>query len=149
MKKVLLIALTLMICAACLTSCASIEQEIGKKVSVAAVEAVAAGLEEQGVAYQLADEAELAEIEAEIASQLENGLQGELTAAIVQEYADTETGDWTLYWVYGFSSTADAEAYAQLVTQGYQALIDEGKAIVVMGGYIVSVTASSMVIEQE
>lgn len=149
MKRIFTFALVLLICTACFASCAQVEQKIGEVVSVAAVEAAAEELAKQGVEYEVADEAALAEIEAEIVGALESDLQGKVTAAVAGTYTNAQTGDWTTYWTYGFSSAADAEAYVQVVTKGYQELIDQGKAIVVNGGYIVSVTASSMVIEQE
>jgi predicted small secreted protein len=58
MKKFLTVALLVLVCACCLTSCASVEQEIGKKISVAAVEAVAAELAQNGVEYELVTDEE-------------------------------------------------------------------------------------------
>ncbi len=148
MKKILTVALLVLICACCLTSCARIEQEIGKAVSVAAVDAVAAELDKQGVTYELADEQALAQAQAELIDELDVELQGELTAALVGEYTNSQTGEWVKYWTFGFSATADADAVEELLRSEYETEIEEGKAIVVNGGYIVNVTVSSMVIEQ-
>lgn len=153
MKRILMIALTLMICAACLASCARIEQEIGKTVSVSAVEAVAAELERQGVEYELADAQSLAEIQdalaKELAEEYDIVLQGELTAALEGGYVNSETHDWVKYWTFGFSATADVDAFETLACDEYADEIAQGKALVVNGGYIVNVTVSSVVIEQE
>ncbi len=148
MKKILTVALLVLVCACCLTSCAQIEQEIGKAVSVAAVDAVAAELEKEGVEYVLADEQGLADLTAELNEELEQELVGELTAGLEGRYENSETGAWVDYLVIGFSATADADAVEKALLEVYDALIKEGTAIVVNGGYIVNVTVSSEVIEQ-
>ena len=149
MKKFLTVALLVLVCACCLTSCAKIEQEIGKAVSVAAVDAVAAELDKQGVAYEFVDEQALAEAQADLEDELDAELQGVLTAALMGEYTNPQTGDWVEYWTFGFSASADADAIEELLRSEYKTEIEEGKAIVVNGGYIVNVTVSSVVIEQE
>lgn len=148
MKRFLTLALVVLVCACCLTSCASIEQGIGKSISVAAVDAVAAELEKEGVEYELADEQALEQMQKELTDLLEEPLQGTLTAAVTGETTNEQTGDWVKYRTFGFSSTADADAFAQYATEEYKTEIAENKAIVVNGGYIVNVTVSSMVIEQ-
>ena len=148
MKRILTVALLVLVCVCCLTCCAKIEQEIGKVVSVEAVNAIAAEFDKQGVEYELADEQALTQAQAELEELLEEPLQGTITAAVAGETTDEQTGAWVKYWTFGFSSTADAEAFAQYVTEEYKTEIEENKAIVVNGGYIVNVTVSSMVIEQ-
>ena len=148
MKKLLTIVLIVLVCMCCLTSCAQVEQEIGKKISVAAVEAVAAELDQKGVDYELADEQDLADLTAELKEELELELAGELTAGLEGHYQNPETGSWVDYLVIGFSVTADADAVEQVLLEKYDSLIKEGKAIVVNGGYIINVTVSSVVIEQ-
>ena len=152
MKKILALALVLMIGIACLTSCAQVEQEIGKIVSVAAVEAAAEELSAQGVEYEVFDAAKLAELQDEIAEALaeeyETEMQGELTAALSGEYTNESTGGWVAYNVYGFSAAADADAMEKWACDELADMIAEGKALVVNGGYIVSITVSSTAIEQ-
>ena len=149
MKRILMIALTLMICVCCFASCAKIEHEIGKAVSVAAVDAVAAELEKEGVEFVLADEQALADLTAEWSEYFEEGMAGEFTSGLEGRYDNPETGDWVEYLVLGFSATEDADALEQVLLEKYDAEIKEGKAIVVNGGYIVNLTVSSVVIEQE
>jgi hypothetical protein len=149
MKKILTVALLVLVCACCLTSCAQIEQEIGKAVSVKAVEAVAAELDEQGVTYEFADEQVLADLTAELKDEYDVELQGELTAFLRGEYTNPQTDEWVEYLVIGFSATADADAVEKALLEELKVDIEEGTAIVVNGGYIVNVTVSSVVIEQE
>ena len=149
MKRFLLIALTVLVCACCLTSCASVEQGIGKKVSIAAVDAVAAQFEEEDVTFERADEARLATIETALTEQYGMALQGNVTAALIGEETNALSGEWGKYWVLGFSSATDAEAFLQLATEQLQPEIGENKAVVVGGGYIVSVTVSSLEIPQD
>ena len=148
MKKILTVALLVLVCACCLTSCAQIEQEIGKAVSVKAVEAVAAELDEQGVTYEFEDEQDLADLTADLKDEYDIELQGELTAVLRGEYTNPQTGEWVEYLVIGFSSTADADAVEKALLEELEVEIEEGTAIVVNGGYIVNATLSSVVIEQ-
>lgn len=149
MKRVLTVALLVLVCVICLTSCSKIEQEVGKAVSVAAVEAVADELDKQGVTYEFADEQALAEAEQELAQALEQPLQGDMTAALFGETTNEQTGDWVRYWTFGFSTVADAEACAQYASEQYKTEIEQGKAIVINGGYIVNITVSSIEIQQD
>ena len=148
MKKILTVALLVLVCVCCLTSCAQIEQEIGKAVSVKAVEAVAAELDKQGVTYEFEDEQDLADLTADLKDEYDNELQGELTAVLRGEYTNPQTGEWVEYLVIGFSATADADAVEKALLEELEVEIEEGTAIVVNGGYIVNATLSSAVIEQ-
>ena len=152
MKRILVWTLVLMICAVCFASCAQMEQKIGQTVSVAAVEAVANELSEQGVTCELAGEEQLAQIQEGFAGTLaeEYGIepQGEMTAVLMGEYTNPENDDWVLYWAFGFSSSADADAMEKLANDEYADELAQGKAIVVNGGYMVSITVSSVVIDQ-
>lgn len=146
MKRLLTVALLVLVCACCLTSCAKIEQEIGKKISVTAVESVAQKLTQNGVEYELVtDKARLdnSAFEAEGVA-----LQGDLTAYLEGAYVNSESGVLVEYYTYGFSAAADADAVAQMLLKKYDAQIKENKAIVANGGYIVSLTLSSVAIEQ-
>ena len=151
--RILTLALVLLIGVACFVSCAQMEQKVGKVVSEAAVKAAAEELDKQGIDYQLADQAQLAEMQKELAQILaeEYGIemQGELTAAVSGDYTNSETGEWVFYRTFGFASAADADAMETLANDEYADEIAQGKAKVVNGGYVVGVTVSSMVIEQE
>ena len=149
MKRILTFALLLFICTACFASCAQVEQGIGKKISVQAVDAVATQFEENRVHFERADEVRLAAIEAALTEEFDMALQGNVTAALIGEETNAQTGEWGKYWVLGFSMTTDAEAFSQLASAQLQSEISENKAVVVGGGYIVSITVSSLVIEQE
>ena len=153
MKRIFTFALVLLICTACFASCAQVEQKIGEVVSVTAVDAVAEELDKQGIDYQLADQAQLAEMQETLAQILaeEYGIemQGELTAAVSGDYTNSETGEWVFYRTFGFASAADADAMETLANDTYADEIAQGKAKVVNGGYVIGLTVSSMVIEQE
>ncbi len=148
MKRILTFALLLFICTACFASCAQVEQKIGEVVSVTAVDAVASQLEENDAPFERADEQGLADIQAALTQEYEMTLQGKVTAALIGGEANEQTGEWVKYWVLGFDTTADAESFEQLVNVQLQSEIGESKAVVVGGGYIVSITLSSLVIEQ-
>lgn len=148
MKKFLTVALLVLVCACCLTSCASVEQEIGKKISVAAVEAVAADLAQNGVEYELVtDEEPLDQAALVLEEALGTALLGDLTAYLEGAYINSESGVFE-YYTYGFSAAADADAVEQMLLKKYDEQIKENKVIVVKGGYIVSLTLSSVAIEQ-
>ena len=149
MKRFLSLALLVLVCACCLTSCASVEQEIGKKISVAAVEAVAAELAQNGVEYELVtDEEPLDQAALVVEEALGTALLGDLTAYLEGAYVDSESGVLVKYYTYGFSAAADADAVEQMLLKKYDEQIKENKVIVVNGGYIVSLTLSSVAIEQ-
>ena len=148
MKRILTFAFVLFICIACFASCAQVEQEIGKVISVEAVEAVASQFEDNDTLFERADEQRLAEIQAALTGEYAMVLQGQVTAALMIDETDEQTGEWVKCWVLGFDTAADADAFAQLVNVQLQSEIGESKAVVVSGGYIVSVTLSSSVIEQ-
>ena len=152
MKRITILVLVLMLCAACFASCAQVEQEIGQFVSVAAVEAIAEELEKQDVECTLLGQEELAEMQDTCAQILaeEYGveMQGELTAVLTGEYTNPQTDEWVLYLAFGFSTTADADAIAKFANDEYADKIAQGKAIVAKGGYVVSITVSSVVIDQ-
>ena len=148
MKRIFTFALVLLICTACFASCAQVEQKIGEVVSIAAVDAVASQFEENDVPFERADEQGLADIQAALTQEYEMTLQGKVTAALIGGEDNEQTGEWVKYWVLGFDTTADAEAFEQLASAQLQSEISENKAVIVGGGYIVSITVSSLVIEQ-
>ena len=148
MKRIFTFALVLLICTACLASCAQVEQKIGEVVSVAAVDAVASQFEENDAPFERADEQGLADIRAALTQEYELALQGNVTAALIGGETNEQTGEWVKYWVLGFDTTADAEAFEHLASAQLQSEISENKAVIVGGGYIVSITVSSLVIEQ-
>ena len=148
MKRILTFAFVLLICTACFASCASVEQKIGEVVSVKAVDAVASQFEENDAPFERADEQGLADIQAALTQEYEVALQGNVTAALIISETNEQTGEWVKCWVLGFDTTADAEAFEQLASAQLKSEIDESKAVIVGGGYIVSITVSSLVIEQ-
>ena len=148
MKRIFTFSLVLLICTACFASCAQVEQKIGEVVSVAAVDAVASQFEENDAPFERADEQGLADIRAALTQEYELALQGNVTAALIGGETNEQTGEWVKYWVLGFDTTADAEAFEQLASAQLQSEISENKAVIVGGGYIVSITVSSLVIEQ-
>ena len=143
MKKILTVVLVVLVFACCLTSCARIEQEIGKVVSVAAVEAVASELDAKGVSYTFYDEEELADFREEWQEEFGAEMVGDITSILEGEYFNEETGAWIDYCVFGFSSAEDVKTFEQYAREEFARDIEDGKALVVSGGYIVNVTYSS------
>lgn len=149
MKKVLIIALVLLMSVCCFASCDAIEQEIGKAVSVAAVDAVATELSNQGVEFTHFSEEEIADFLKDWETEFGAPMAGELTSGLTGAYENEETGAWVEYYVYGFSSTEDATKLDEFLREEYAQEISAGTTIVINGGYIVNLTRSSEVIEVE
>ena len=149
MKRVLIVALVLLMSVCCFASCDAIEQKIGETISVAAVDAAAAELEKQGVTYQAWSEEELASFAEDWKKMFDKELTGKFTSGFSGSYQNSETGAWVEYYVYGLSSANDADMLEQYWIEEYASEIEEGRVIVVNGGYIVNVTISSEVIKQD
>ena len=148
MKKILVMAVALVLCMACLTSCDAMMQEIGKSASVAALDAMEQEL--QSVEFDTLerwDEAEIADAQEELLAEgIE--LKGELTGGLYGSYENPETDHWVEQLVLGVSAVEDAETLTQYFQEVFKTELEEGKAEIVNGGWIVSVTISSLVLSE-
>ena len=149
MKKILVMAVALVLCMVCLTSCDAMMQEIGKSASVAALDAMEQEL--QSVEFDTLerwDEELVAQGQADL---LAEGIemQGELTGVLEGYYENPETGHYVRQLVLGVSAVEDAETLTQYFQDEYKTELEEGKAEIVNGGWIVSVTVSSLVLSEE
>lgn len=147
MKKIWIVAIALLLCMGCFVSCASLEQEIGRTASVALLDTVQTELESAG--FDTLDRYDQAEIDAYVAelNQDDVTLQAEVTGVIFGRYDNPETGHWVEQAAIGVCTNADAETLVQYYQAEYATEIAEGRAEVVGGGWVVSVTVSSLVLE--
>lgn len=146
MKKILIVAMTLMLCACCLCSCDAMMQEIGKTASVSMLDAVQTELEGAGFdTLERYSEEEIAEFRQELA---EEGvtLKGEITGVLEGYYENPETGHWVSQIVIGVSATEDAQTLEQFFNEFCAEEVEQGKAEIVSGGWIVNITVSSLVL---
>lgn len=149
MKKILTMALSLLICMGCFASCAAIENKIGDSASVALLDALQSELETvEFDTVERYDDAALAEFTNKLAA---DGvvLQGKITGVVRAYYENPETGDWVLQLGVGASAIEDVDTLVQYYQQEYAAEIEQGKAEVTGAGWMVSVGASSIVLETE
>lgn len=148
MKKILVMVVAMLLCVACFTSCDAMMQEIGKSASVAALDAMEQEL--QSVEFDTLerwDEAKIADAKVELLAEgIE--LKGELTGGLYGSYENPETDHWVEQLVLGVSAIEDAETLTQFFQDQFKTELEEGKAEIVNGGWIVSVTLSSLVLSE-
>ena len=152
MKRFLSVALLVLVCVCCLTCCAKIEQEIGKVVSVAAVDALEKelreDLDEKYETLERYDDEQIAELSAEFAKEGVE-LEGEITCALQLSVSNEETGYWAYQLSIGLCETDDVSAVVRYFETLLADDIQEGTAIVLDGGWFVSVTESNAVIPRD
>ncbi|MBR2445707.1 MAG: hypothetical protein IKB28_03460 [Clostridia bacterium] len=149
MKRILIVALMLLVCGTCLFSCDAITEEIGKSVSVEALNKVEEELRAENAFDTL--ERDDQEFIADFANALnEDGisLKGEITGTLVGSTVNQETGNWAQQITIGLSATEDVDTLIQYLEGEYATELEEGKAIIIDGGWIVSVTVASFPIEE-
>lgn len=149
MKRILIVALVLLVCGTCLVSCDAITEEIGKSVSVQALDKVEEELRAENAFDKLErDNQEF--ITAFVESLEGNGitLNGEITGSLVGSTMNLETGNWAQQITIGLSATEDVDTLIQYLEGEYATQLEEGKAIIVDGGWIVSITIASFQIEE-
>lgn len=149
MKRFLLLAIALLVCAGCFVSCDSLMSEVGKTVSVQALDALEKEL--QNVEFDDVERYDDQEIAYLNAGLIEDGvaLKGEITGGLVGYYRNPETDHWVMQGALGVSLMEDAELLVQYFEERYATEISEGKAEVVNGGWLVSVTLSSLPLDTE
>ena len=149
MKRILIVALMLLVCGTCLFSCDAITEEIGKSVSVEALNKVEEELRAENAFDTL--ERDDQEFIADFANALNEGgisLKGEITGTLVGSTVNQETGNWAQQITIGLSASEDVDALIQYLEGEYATELEEGKAIIIDGGWIVSVTVASFPIEE-
>ena len=150
MKKVLLSVLILVLCTSCLVSCSALTQEIGKTVSVQALDHLENELREQASFDELTRYGDASEVPGLVdeweAANVE--LKGEVTGALYGTVSNPATGYWGNQLSLGLSATEDVDTLMEYYEQKYATEIQEGRAVLIDGGWMISITVSSMPIEQ-
>ena len=145
-------ALMLLLCVCCLVSCTSIEHRVGKLISVTAVDAIEKELrkdldEKYEILERYGDE-QIAELSAELTKEGVE-LEGEITCALQLSVSNEETGYWAYQLSIGLCETDDADVLIEYFETLLADDIEKGTAIVLDGGWFVSVTESNAVIPQD
>jgi len=149
MKRILMAALICVLCMTCLVSCDAMVQEIGKTVSVQALDKVEEELRAENAFDTL--ERDNQEYIADILDTLaEEGyeLKGEITGVLAGSTKNIETGHWAEQLTIGLSATEDVDTLIEYFEDELALQLEEGKAVIIDGGWIVSVTVSSVQIEE-
>ena len=149
MKRILMAALICVLCMTCLVSCDAMVQEIGKTVSVQALDKVEEELRAENAFDTL--ERDNQEYIADILDTLEEEdieLKGEITGVLDGYTLNLETGNWASQVTIGLSSSEDVDALVEYYESKLATELEEGKAIIIDGGWIVSVTVASFPIEE-
>lgn len=150
MKRILIVALMLLVCGTCLVSCDAITEEIGKSVSVEALNKVEEELRAENAFDTL--ERDNQEYIAKLNSEYEeNGveLKGEITGVLDGYTLNLETGNWASQVTIGLSASEDVDALVEYYESKLATELEEGKAIIIDGGWMISITTASFPIEQE
>lgn len=153
MKRILLLAVCTLLCLGALVSCNSMEGMIGEKASVWALDQIQPELEGAGFdtfkRYGAGDTAVFEiELKDELAKQ-DLALTGKVTGVLTGEYTNPETGDWVKQLAVGVSVSSDVDVLMTYYQSVYKTELDEGKAVLVDGGWIINLTLSSQVIDAE
>ncbi len=149
MKRILIVALMLLVCGTCLVSCDAITEGIGKSVSVEALNKVEEELREENAFDTL--ERDNGEYIAKLISDYEESgieLKGEITGVLDGHTENLENGQWASQVTIGLSATEDVDALIEYYEKLLATELEEGRAIIIDGGWIVSITTASFQIEE-
>ena len=149
MKRILIVALKLLVCSTCHVSCDAITEEIGKSVSVEALNKVEEELRAENAFDTL--ERDNQEYIAKLISEYEESgveLKGEITGVLDGYTVNLENGQWASQVTIGLSATEDVDALIEYYESALATELEEGKAIIIDGGWIVSSTTASFPIEE-
>lgn len=149
MKRILIVALMLLVCGTCLVSCDAITEGIGKSVSVEALNKVEEELREENAFDTL--ERDSGEYIAKLISDYEESgieLKGEITGVLDGHTENLENGQWASQVTIGLSATEDVDALIEYYEKLLATELEEGRAIIIDGGWIVSITTASFQIEE-
>ena len=153
MKKILVLAVCMLLCLGVFVSCDSIEGMIGEKVSVAALDKIQPELEGAGFdtfkRYGAGDTAVFEiELKEELAKQ-DLALTGKVTGVLTGDYTNPNTGEWVKQIAVGVSMSSDVDVLMTYYQSVYKTELDEGRAVLIDGGWIINLTVSSQVIDAE
>ena len=152
MKKYVSVAILLLICACCLTSCTSIDHQLGKFISTASIDHLETELREDlDASYETLErlsEGEIAELTTTF-TQAGVELEGEITCAILLSVKNDETGYWAEQLSIGLCDQQDTGALMRYYQKQLKDELDEGTALLIDGGWFISVTRSSEYIPQD
>ena len=150
MKRILIVALTLLLCACCLCSCDSLMNEIGKVASLQALDAVQPELEGLGYdEFKRYGQGDIAVFTVELEEQ-GVALKSEITGVIECYYENDQTGHWAYQLVIGVCAIEDGETLVRYYSDLYAHELSEGRAqIIGEGGWMININVSSLPIEQE
>lgn len=152
MKRFFVIAVCLLLCLGVFAGCDSIESKIGEKASVSMLDAIQPELEGAGYdTFKRYGAGDIAVFEVELKEKLaaeELSLTGKVTGVLTGDYENPETGDWVKQIAIGVSASSDVDVLVQYYSEMYKTELDENRASVVDGGWIINVTVSSMEIAQ-
>lgn len=76
-------------------------------------------------------------------------LKGEITGGMEGYYENPETGHWVIQGALGVSLMEDADLLVQHFEELYAAEVSEGRAEIVNGGWLISITVSSLPLDSE
>lgn len=152
MKKYVSVALLLLICACGFASCTSIDHQLGKFISKASIDHLETELREDlDASYETLErlsEGEIAELTTTF-TQAGVELEGEITCALLLNVKNEETGYWAEQLSIGLCDQKDTGALMRYYQKQLKDELDEGTALLIDGGWFISVTRSSEYIPQD
>lgn len=152
MKKLLLIAACLLLCLGTFVGCDSIEGMMGEKMSVAALDKIQPELEGAGYdTFKRYGAGDIAVFEIELKEALaakDLALTGKVTGVLTGDYTNPETGHWVKQIAIGVSMSDDVDVLMQHYNEVYKTELEENRASILDGGWIINITVSSLEIEQ-
>lgn len=152
MKKYISVVIVLLICACGFASCTSIDHQLGKFISTAAIDhlenELSADLDTSYETLERLSDGEIAELTATF-TQADVELEGEITCAILLSVKNDETGYWAEQLSIGLCDQQDTGALMRYYQKQLKDELDEGTALLIDGGWFISVTRSSEYIPQD
>lgn len=151
MKRTIMLVLCTMLCLGALVSCDSMEAMIGEKTSLATLDRLQTELADAGLDTLTRYDADgIADFEATLKQELAKhdlALAGEVTGVLEGRYDNPETGEWFRQIIIGVSMSEDVDTLAQYYRIVYATEFAEDKAYIMDGGWIISISTSSAVME--
>lgn len=152
MKKFLLVAVCLLLCLGAFVGCDSIENQIGEKASISMLDAIQPELEGAGYdTFKRYGAGDIAVFEIELKEALAAkglALTGKVTGVLTGDYTNPETGHWVKQMAIGVSMSTDVDVLMQHYQEVYKTELEENRANIVDGGWIINITVSSLELEQ-
>ena len=153
MKRILLLAVCALLCLGVFVSCDSMEEKVGERASVLALDQIQPELEGAGFdtfkRYGAGDTAVFEiELKQELAKQ-DLALTGKVTGVLTGDYTNPDTGDWVKQMAIGVSVSSDVDVLMTYYQSVYKTELEQGKAVLTDGGWIINITVSSQIIDAE